>query len=394
MEDEFKKVFDVLNNFLEIIGSNNGIIDEDLLNEHSKILFSLLGSISIQTENGLFTSYFFEKILFNRKIMLSLFKGSGVINNNKYITDSMMQYINYVLDNSNLISFLTKIEDIDICFDEFGPTEKLYKKAFTTIEIFYGLFKENNKYLNKFEERYDCSNYIIKYLKFVKSYSLFDILLKYVKNTNDVVNYYNALGATEKLYSLALFNPNLFKILFKNNDYLSVCNFSNSIDNYIKFARINDYIITHIKSIDDINKFFDEKGITKELYLIGLFDKYYFNNMYNDYTYRNICNYSIEIEKYIQFVKENNIMFDFIKDVKEIEMYFDENGATISLKNYLKENKNVTLTILNSAVHNNQILNNLGYDFVDIFEEFIKDNYFNNVDENESEKNINIYCKI
>ena len=141
-----------------------------------------------------------------------------------------------------------------------------------------------------------------------------------------MVNYYNALGPTEKLYSLALFNPNLFKILFKNNDYLSVCNFSNSIDNYIKFARINDYIITHIKSIDDINKFFDEKGITKELYLIGLFDKNYFNNMYNDYTYRNICNYSIEIEKYIQFVKANNIMFDFIKSVSDIEKYFNNIG--------------------------------------------------------------------
>ena len=398
------------------------------------------------------TDYFFEKILFNRKIILSLFKENGVINNNKYITDSMMQYINYVLNNSNLISFITKIEEIDIYFDEFGHTEKIYEKVFTSEEIFYSLFKNDNKYLSNFKDRYNCNDYVIKYLQFVKNYSLFNNLSQYVNNVNDVVNYYNAFGPTEKLYSLALFNPNLFKILFKDNEYISVCKFPKNIDNFIKFARTNGYIITFVNNIDDINKYFNEKGKTKELYLIGLFDKNYFNNMYNDYTYRRICNYSIEIEKYIQFVKANNIMFDFIKsvsdiekyfnnigpnqllfekgltkyslfidlyrkntyknyckfsngveyyisfikkygimfdfikDVKEIEMYFGENGATISLKNYFKENKDVALTILNSAAHNNQILDNLGYDFVDIFKEFIKDNYFNNVEESKREE--------
>lgn len=410
------------------------------------------------TEEGP-TTYFLEKTLFTRKLFFSLYKEKSILKKNSYLSDEIIQYIDFVLNNFNLVSFIKKIDDIDIYFDEFGPTEKLYEKAFTSEEIFYSLFKNNNKYLNNFKDRYNCFDYVIKYLEFVKNHSLFNTLSQYVNNINDVISYYNAFGPTEKLYSLALVDPTLFNALLKNNNYFSVCNFPKNIENYIKFARTNNFIITYIKNIDDINKYFDEDGITKELYLIGLFDMNYFNNMYNDYKYISVCNYSKEVESYIQFVKKNKIMFDFIKtipdiekyfnktgpkqllfekglvnislfrelyrkdiykyycnyaksieyyisfikkygimfsfinDVSDIEKYFDSDGPNDTLKNYFKQNKEIAASILNSAAHNNQILKNLGTDFVNIFEYYIKDNYFTNIEENKREEKYNYLLK-
>lgn len=272
------------------------------------------------------TNFFLNKVLFDKKFFFMISKEKNFIDNNNTLNENIIQYINFINNSSELIPFINEIEDIEIYFDEFGPTEKLYEKVFSCKELFYSLFENNDKYLKDLKDKLNCFDYVIKYLKFVKENSLFNIMSNYIHNIDDIKEYYNGLGPTEKLYRLALFESLLFDKLFRDQRYIKVCNFSKNIDNYIKFIKSNKYASSYIKSIDDINNYFDDNGVTKELYQKGLFDKNLFDNMYNNYNYKNICNYSKEIENYIHFIKENNIMFDFIRTVSDIKKYFNSVG--------------------------------------------------------------------
>ena len=209
----------------------------------------------------------------------------------------------------------------------------------------------------------------------------------------DLEEFFDANGPTKKLYICYIFDS--FRILkgaynirvktiFDNDYYLTVFSDNPEMIQYIEFIKNEfDLLSTVIRSEEDVREYFDANGPTKKLlnYLLSIQNLLTnFNSLYLKY-YED----SPEVLRYIAFNQKYGSIFSGFINLDNVKEYFDANGYTENLRLYFKNNKSATGQILLTLAHNNEILNNITMDFVNIFEYYIKEEYFKNC-ENPDEK--------
>ena len=294
--------------------------------------------------------------------LLNIYKDDLVIQ--KYLEFSKKTLLNLHLNNK---------DEIYKYFDESGPTKYLYERALFDDQLFNSL-KNNDDFLNCFMEDKSIMNYI----NFIKnSYKWLELDSK-----DQIYKYFNEFGPSDKFYDEALIDSFYFNIFLEH--YNLVKHYENDpvIINY--FHYLETYfagLINFINDKDEIYKYFNESGPSKNFYDDFLFD---INSDFSDLFFSNSLDdlkkyYGDDVLSYSAFIYKFGKIFNFItKD--NVSLYFDSEGVSENLKAYLKDNKKYTSGLLRQLAHNNQVIDNLDYNFVSIFEPYILDNYFKNID--------------
>lgn len=308
---------------------------------------------------------------------------SFIINCSFFILNDIdINFINYIYNDPKMMSFIsfkrkcscslpisTK-EDIYEFFNEEGPSDKFYELALQNSTLFE-YFKNNYDLLGHFQNNkvlYNYINYIIQTHNFLH----FD--------NKKIYEYFNEDGPSDKFYDIALIDQRYYSD-FKN--YYNLLNHYQDdkiIINYINYRnKIGVTLESIILDKNDINRCFDERGPKKIFYDIVLFadnsDLYKYVLTDNLDELENI--YDSNILSYIYFINKYGKIFEFInKD--NVAKFFNQSGPTLELKNYFKNNKEITIKLLNSLVHNDQVIDNLDNDLINIFELYILEGYFNN----------------
>lgn len=276
-------------------------------------------------------------------------------------------------------------ENVGEYFDENGITDKFINERILKLKD-TALFTSLNYLYEVGCERIVNNKIIINYLDFENKYmSKSQYSDQIIHNIDGINNFFDETGPKKILFELGLCDGMFFNNIFKSdkyyNDYITRFNPSDAIKSYIQFIKENGFILGKlIKKPSDIENYFEKEGPKIELYEEGLTDKKFFKCLFETDKYLNTkFKPSIAEQKYIQFIKENGfILEELVKNPNDIENYFDENGPSEELKLYFKNNPDFTNHLLSNLVHNDTVLNNLTIDFVNMFEYYLLDKYFNN----------------
>lgn len=248
----------------------------------------------------------------------------------KYIYSDSPKMLNFLeLSKKTLLSkFVKSFEDIEILFDENGPTKIFYDMALTQEKIFKVLFSD--EYKERYTSIYSSNKAILEYIKFNKK---INICSSYIKTIDDIDKYFDSSGPKIILFDEALFDKIMFNKFFEhNNDYKMIyVNMPKKIQ-YIEFIKLNGFILDkYIKNVENINEYFDEFGLRKELYDLIIFDKFIFNRiMANDEKCKEIYKDSPAIIRYIEFNKANSFFTEgYIKNFKDLYEYFTDEGLKL-----------------------------------------------------------------
>ena len=255
----------------------------------------------------------------------------------KYYDNRVLQYIEFSQSELGRCKRIIKsFNDLYNYFEDDGPNKKLYEEIICSSVAFEELLNDE-KYINDYINRIKPSNKILEYIEFTKENGF--VLEKYIKEPNDIENYFEEEGPKEILYKKALFDSELFDAVFKNdkyyNDYITRFNPTDAIKNYIKFTKENGFILEKlVKREDDIENYFDTNGfsdlgiytILKDVYIYENLDNIYFENFYQKhFGFSSILNYIL-----IKFDNNYSYLMDFlintlnlslpIKEIDEVEI--------------------------------------------------------------------------
>ncbi len=284
----------------------------------------------------------YEIALFNPELFKTILQDDKYLKN--YITKynpsvKIINYINFIDKNGFVTEkIITTLEDIDNYFSDYGLRQPLYEKALFDEKLFKIVF-HNDKYLDDYITRLNPDERIMKYIYLLKENGF--ILNELVKTNEDINYYFDNDGPKKELYDKALFNPKIFNVLFKKDEYYKyyIVKYNPSINviQYITFVKSNEFILNnYINSPKDINIFFDEKGLTdfgiqKILLDVEIYDKlekYYFKDYYEK-------NYNIPILNSILIKLNYNYSYfmDFINNSLNLPLPIkNEDEETIKKK--------------------------------------------------------------
>ena len=201
----------------------------------------------------------------------------------------------------------------------------------------------------------------------------------YVNNKNDIYNYFTKNGYSNLLENLILFNDNFFYIYFQKNNYQEL-NYPEKVKQYIKL-RYESKFHFDIHNFSEIDEYFDDNGPKKVLFVKALTNPMFFDALNRNGWLESVYENDPSIITYINYVKKYGQIFTKVFNIHKIDdIYdlFDKDGYTENLKNILRDNSSATANFLSYLAHNDQVLNNLSMDFVNMFEYYLLDKYFNN----------------
>ena len=304
---------------------------------------------------------FATKIGKNSDLVMDLYKDDLAI----------IQFLNFSKINQYNIKPKNK-EEIYEYFNENGPSNKLYERALID-KYLYGILRKNDNFINCFKNDVPILNYI----KFMNvSFKWLDF-----KSKNEIYEYFNSLGPSNKFYNLALTDENYFHIFYNKYNLLGHFQNDSVIISYLNYRKkVNTKLSMILKNKEDIYTYFNELGPNKKFY-----DYVFFENksiLYNVIIYKDLDNikmiYDESYLNYFNMIYKYGRIFDFInKD--NVHKYFNESGVTKDFTNYFKDNKEYTKKLLDTIAHDNIVLNNLDISFVNIFKLYILDEYFSNI---------------
>ena len=159
---------------------------------------------------------------------------------------------------------------------------------------------------------------------------------------------------------------------------------------YIKIIKnvTIDYDDDIYSSILDCFDYKDKVNPKEKIYTNALFDERLFDLFYSENTnWNEKWNVSENVKQYIIFSNKYGLIFkDVIRSIDDINEYFNSVGIiTSKLNSYLVNNELVATKIFSSLVHNDKVINNLDYDIVEVFKNYLINLFFCELPENERE---------
>ena len=205
------------------------------------------------------------------------------------------------------------------------------------------IYNDEYKLMDYISEKYKDNPSVMSFISLAQNVNLESFIFS--MKFNDLSEYFDENGPRKKIYDHALFDYSIFEKVFMDEKYKAICNYPKNIEYYIEFTKKNGFILDkYITKIEMVDKYFDDKGIKNELYDEALFDYKLFSILFKDDSYREKCNYSENIEQYIE-LRRSNLCFipDTIKSVSELKKYniddFTKNSYDYALKNQYYFNK-------------------------------------------------------
>lgn len=311
--------------------------------------------------------------------------------------DNTKQYISFIKLCDYIPSIFKQIGDIYKYFDSDGPSDALLDLAlFDNIlfKTFYVKFVSMNNSMDDYAFGFDkIFEYMKKYpskgqyIKVVVSQELYEKhtnFISFISEIEDIDKYFDNNGPKRELYEKSLFDEALFNLFYKDSSYKERVTFDETINEYItlcnKIGMFN--LKKYIHDTKLLYDYIDNKGPKQKLYEEALIhDKALFDVLFNDEKYLNNYNGTPSIKRYIEFVKKYGLIFDcWVRDIDDINNYFDENGVNEKFKNMILLNTDLTSNVLINYSHNQEILENIDYDLLALFEYYLKDKYFSHLD--------------
>lgn len=281
-----------------------------------------------------------------------------------YKTKKEKNIINFYLKNLDLCSYVFQYKnfnEIKEMFNDFGNPQKIFFDKVVTSSFFNDssidekLKKSTIEFISK-ETKID-KNILKTFFKYNHNYyNFFDGYTDIVKGVDDIKLYFKVSGPTEDFYNKILFDDKyLSKFLlhvYKAKTFDIDFKFSKSILNYLYFSKKYGTFVDllSLDSIELIELYFDSLGpktnfFEKSLLMPQLFKKVY---LYSD-DWVNYYKPNKKVYEYILFCKKNDIIICeniILKDIQDIELYFDDNGpieklflSLIDIKTYEKISK-------------------------------------------------------
>ena len=329
------------------------------------------------------TKKFFEYALFNdiwfRLIYSEAYFGKNEFLHKTFNDDlSVINYIKFRKENMYVdYSKILNIEDIRKYFDELGPTRALLDNELLSSIGFESVFEDD-----VYKKRYSDSPSIISYIDFKMNHSYLNF--GFIKNNSEISEYFDSFGPSKKLYDYALFNKTWFEALSKP-DYLSsfINQYNNQLEvaSYINF-RLNSPSLNYDFINDDFDVFkvyFNDDGVTENLYNLA-FDEgniTLFNVLKSNYKMEEYYKDNKAISTYIRYINKYDVMLNDFFDIVDVDKYFDSFGYTEKLQILFNRMVHKTRPFLGFLEHNDKTMENLDFEFVNMFKYYILDNYFN-----------------
>ena len=289
----------------------------------------------------------FEKI-YNNYSILATINLNNIINTFD-LTEVEKKYFEFLYNNyyfEVLDEIITSREEISKYFDKDGPKKELYD---------YALFSDSFKLFDTDNYKTIC-NYSKDVETFIEYRRKYYNLSKIVNSLSDVNDYFKDGKPTRALYDKALFedvafSDSLFK-LFDTDDYKAICNYPKEVEVYIEFRK--KYNLSFITCLSDINNYFKDGKPAKALYDKALL-RYDLFKLFATDDYKSVCNYSIAIEKYIEFRKIVGFNNSFsISAPKDITEYFSEDigKPTKKILNIILKDERLFTDIIVNDIYN------------------------------------------
>lgn len=266
--------------------------------------------------------------LLNKNLDLKL---SYPINNNslnlddkKRMFENLLELSTKIEHNFNFHKVKRIIENLKV-LNFYEQIEKIYDKALFDSDLFKILFDGDWK------EYYQAKKEVEMYINFTKNNGF--MLKDFIQTKEDIFIYFNALGPTEKLYEKALFDFDLFKILFEG-EWKEYYQTSKEVEQYIEYIKNNGFILWHfINKKSDILLYFNGLGPTERLYEKALFpdltNSYLFNKVFTKEDWKKYYHASKAMKHYIEFTKNNGLILkDLICKKDDVLLYFNDDGPT------------------------------------------------------------------
>ena len=359
----------------------------------------------------LFSDYDVFCKIFNNELMLKINNNPDLLK--KYhLTPALYQFILF-MNKHNLqrwVRFLD-YEKVNRYFDENGCTKEFIEEFILFCKnkyneracdkIFNEEFMDKIKSNPELVKEYHLTPTILTYLGYYNKYK--KDLEHYISSSEDIYKYFNEGGFTKEfIEEIVLFDYNFLSGIFSDDVCNSIESMPSLMNNYYITPSIFQYILfirnkkfeqvkNIAKNLDDINKYFDENGFTEafileyvlfnESLLERIFTFGVLEDMKNDVEVQKEYFLTPELFYYVKFCKKYGLIFKFIiKDKDDIYKYFNKDGATDKLKEFLRDDKSYTDSLLYVLAHNNNVLNHISNELIDIFELYIETYYLYNYD--------------
>ncbi len=314
----YENIKDDIETLKEILDDYNRDFDTDY-----DVIFKIrydINTITKLVENGYAEAIDFldsKLLLKNKNLYMTAIKKGYSINQNTpldFLND--VNFMNAYLDGSNKSNILWGKSWLEL-------PELLHNDHYIHEMIMWNREILSDEYFLNY-----CHNhpYIERYIEFIKQNNM------YYNNLLDISIYFDENGPTKELYELALFDPDLFNILFKDAEWEKVYRPSVAIKQYIDFINKQGFLfVKHINSVKDINKYFDVSGnFTQAFADLALSTGYIFRMYSREQNIIEKLNYStkeLACIKYInKFPSLRNLFWNSSSIMDNINIYIDANG--------------------------------------------------------------------
>ena len=274
-----------------------------------------------------------------------------------------------ILNNVKYVRFCVKQNKFDII-------DKINSDNYSIICEENLLSKENFQkiFSNYSKKGYNPSKEICNYIDFILYKSF--VIQEYIHEKEDIYEYFNETGLTNKTYLLALLSSKLFDYVF-TDDYEKYYQAEPEIKQYINFTKKYGFIFIglYISKYEDIKNVFDAKGISEEFKKSLTNNKntaeVLLNNLsHNDRVLNNLSMDLVNIFKYYIIDKyfsslsseKQNEMYDYLFKKIGPELLFNLNNEKINKLIYIEPKELDKIFKVFNASKYDIVPNNIAYD--------------------------------